>query len=276
MKQIGDLIKQIESVSPRLEKGDYIGEDGMIYCGTCRKPKQCKITAFGKDLIVPCLCRCGAERQRRVLEEIRESERRKRNAELKAAGLPNPRFEEWTFEADDQSNEKISRAMRRYVENWQQMKEDGQGLLLYGNVGTGKTFYASCIANALLDKGIGVIMSTFPTLAESMGNFHSRQTLEQLQKVPLLIIDDLGAERNSEYMLEQVYTIVDTRYKSGLPLIVTTNIPIDEIKKPINRAYSRIYDRVLEMCHPVKVDGASRRRNTVKDNFAHMNGVLGL
>lgn len=61
----------------------------------------------------------------------------------------------------------------------------------------------------------------------------------------MLIIDDLGVERSSEYALEQVYNVVDSRYLSRLPFIVTTNLTLNELKKPLDLARARIYDRIL-------------------------------
>lgn len=90
------------------------------------------------------------------------------------------------------------------------------------------------------------------------------------------MLDDLGAERRSEYAQEQVFNVIDGRYRSGLPLIVTTNLGIDKIKKPDSIGNARIYDRVLEMCHPIELSGQSRRRKKVAEEFKSMNELLGL
>ena len=71
--------------------------------------------------------------------------------------------------------------------------------------------------------------------------------IASLMRYSLLIIDDLGIERNTEYAKEQVYNIIDERYKAKLPLIVTTNLTLDELKDSKELAYRRIYDRVLSM-----------------------------
>ena len=158
------------------------------------------------------------------------------------------------------------------------MRKNNTGLLLYGPVGTGKTFFSACIANALIDRGIPVMMTNFARIVDDLqGDFSGRgDYLRRLNSYPLLIIDDLGIERNSEYMQEQVYNIVDARYASERPLIVTTNISLEEIKNPQNEQRRRIYDRILEMCHPIKVDGQSRRRQAVRDKYAERNRLLGL
>ena len=76
----------------------------------------------------------------------------------------------------------------------------------------------------------------------------------------LLILDDLGAERQSDFALEQVFNVVDSRYKSGKPVIITTNLSLQELKNPSDIKYKRIYDRILEMCVPLQFKGESKRK----------------
>jgi len=85
--------------------------------------------------------------------------------------------------------------------------------------------------------------------------------IDELISYPLLIIDDLGSERSSEYAQEIVYSIIDGRYKAGKPLIITTNLTLDEIQNPQDMRYARIYDRILEMCVPIQFNGKSRRKD---------------
>ena len=87
---------------------------------------------------------------------------------------------------------------------------------------------------------------------------------------------DLGAERKSEFMKEMVYNIIDSRYRSGLPMIITTNLSMDEMKNPGNMEYERIYDRILERCFPIKVEGTSKRRKAIRNSYDEMKNTLGL
>ena len=97
-----------------------------------------------------------------------------------------------------------------------------------------------------------------------------------MNRYTLLIIDDLGAERSTEFAQEQVFNIIDARYRSGKPMIITTNLTAEEIKNPQEVGYARIYDRILERCFPIAVMGESRRRQEVKDSFADIKEKLGL
>lgn len=276
-KAIGDIIANAESKA-QFTENDYKGEDGLIYCGTCHTKKQTRVTLFGRERVVPCLCKCGKERCDNERRERETAERRRRIDDLRKMGFPKSDFERWTFENDDGANEKITEAMRRYVENFPEMRKTGKGLLLYGDVGTGKTFYAACVANALIEKEYPVLMTNFTHIVSAMQeSFESAQRyMNRLNDAPLLILDDLGVERNTEYMQEQVYNIIDSRYRSGKPMIITTNLTIEEIKTPANMERKRIYDRILERCFPIAVTGKSRRRQNIRNEYGDMKEMLGL
>ncbi|MBQ9943795.1 MAG: ATP-binding protein, partial [Clostridia bacterium] len=185
---------------------------------------------------------------------------------------------DWTFSNDDRKNEKLSDAMSNYAQKFSEFRSTGKGLLMYGTVGTGKTYYAACIANALIDRGYSVLMTNFARLTNIIqGKFEGKQEyIDGLNDYDLLVIDDLGTERSSEYMQEMVFNIIDSRYRSGLPFIITTNLTADELKKPEERAYKRIYDRILERSFPVEVSGVSRRRTALKETHADVKAMLGL
>ena len=95
-----------------------------------------------------------------------------------------------------------------------------------------------------------------------------------LDRYELLIIDDLGVERSSEYALENIFSVIDWRYRSGRPLIITTNLPLVQLKQETKIEKKRIYDRILERCIPVKIDGVSRREAMANDNMQTMKNIL--
>lgn len=260
------------------QEHDYIGEDGLLYCGDCHTRKQMVISVVGEDRVVPVMCQCVKDKFQARDDEIKANEFNAAVTQMRKDCFPSVEMEKCTFAIDDHSNKKISNAMRNYVDKWEEVRAEKMGLLLYGNTGVGKTFYAACIANALIDKGVAVKMASFAKIVNTMyGMSEGRQDyMTKLVNYPLLIIDDLGAERNSDYMMEQVYSLVDARYQTEKPFIITTNIPIEEIKDPSDLKYKRIYDRILERCFPVKIEGKSRRRESLKENFAHRKSLLGL
>ncbi len=148
--------------------------------------------------------------------------------------------------------------------------------LLWGSVGTGKSYFAGCIANALMEQEITVRMTNFALILNDLtASFEGRNDyIAQLCRAMLLIIDDFGMERGTEYGLEQVYNVIDSRYRSRKPLIVTTNIPLHDLQHPLDTAHARIYDRLLEMCAPIRFSGENFRKITAQDKLARLKNLM--
>ena len=261
------------------EPEDYTGEDGLLYCGKCRTPKEAyfpadKIALFGRDRH-PAECDC--QRTQRMEREAAEQQRKHRDKveELKRRGFTDPSMREWTFANDNGRNPQIKTA-HSYVAKWEKMQAGNHGLLLWGSVGTGKSYLAGCIANALMEQEISVKMTNFAAVLNDLAaTFEGRnEYISKLCRYPLLIIDDFGMERGTEYGLEQVYNVIDSRYRSGKPLIVTTNLSLDELNNPPDTAHKRIYDRVTEMCTPVCFSGVNFRREKAQEKMERLKKLM--
>ena len=259
---IGAMLERFREKEPPVPgENEYIGENGLLFCSVCRTPKQCRVNMLGQPAVVPCICQCEKERLEKEEKRREAEELQRRIQRLKANGIQEKHLLDWRFDVAENTGD-IQRA-RKYVENWQKVKAENLGLLLWGSVGTGKSFIAACIANALLEQGVPVLMTNFSKILNQMGGMYSDERYKYIASFshyPLLIIDDLGIERNTEYALEQVYAVIDERYKAGLPVIITTNLTMEELRQPEDVAHARIYSRVLEMCTPVQVTGEDRRQ----------------
>lgn len=268
-----EILNKINDSVPASDD-EYRGIDGILRCKTCGSAVETEIEVFGMKRIVRCICKCRENEIARGKEEERQQEL----ARKRRVCFAETNMSAWTFANDDGKNPKLTEVMKNYVEHFTEFRRNGKGLLLYGSVGTGKTYASACVANALIDEGYSVLMTNFASLVNQLqGMFEGKQEyINSLNRYALLIIDDLGAERKTEYMAEMVFNIIDSRYRSGLPMIITTNLTAEELKKPQEVTYSRIYDRVLERCHPVKVDGNSRRREKLKEDFEYTQTKLGL
>lgn len=155
------------------------------------------------------------------------------------------------------------------------MKEKNQGLLLYGPVGTGKSYTAACIANALMEQSVTVVMTSFVKILQdiqSVGN--EANYIQILNSASLLIIDDLGAERNTDYALEKVYNIIDSRSRTDKPMILTTNLELSDMLECTDIRYKRVYDRIFETCYPVEMKGKSFREIEAAQRFEEMQKFL--
>ena len=278
-----DFTSVISGIAANAEKAnpaqaDDYTVDGLLYCGNCKTKKQCRIEMFGQERIVPCLCKCGVEKREAEEEERKRRERMMDIRRMRDLGFADAEMQNWTFARDDGTNEQISQAARKYVENFDEMKKRGQGLLLFGEVGTGKTFISACIANALIDKGYPCLVTNFARLVNTLsGMFEGKQNyIDNLNNFDLLVIDDLASERDTEYMGEIVQNIIDSRYRAGLPLIITTNLTSDELKRPAEIRKKRIYSRLFEMCFPIEVKGKDRRKQKLREEFSEIGEMLGM
>ena len=150
------------------------------------------------------------------------------------------------------------------------------GLILWGNVGTGKSYFAGCIANALMEREISVCMTNFSLILNDLAaNYKDRnEYIARLCSFPLLILDDFGMERGTEYGLEQVYNVIDSRYRSRKPLIVTTNLTLEELQNPEDTPHARIYDRLIEMCTPVRITGENFRKARAREKMERLKKLL--
>lgn len=259
------------------EQGDYI-VDGLLYCGKCNTPKQCRIEVLGQSKTPYCLCKCEIEHRNKEEAAIKRREFEKQVANMRIVGFPDEEIIKCNFANDDGENSYISRIMHKYVDDFPEFKKNGKGLLLYGTVGTGKTFAAACVANALIDKGFPCLVTNFARLTNTISGLRDNKQayIDGLNKFDLLVIDDLASERDTEYMNEIVQNIIDSRYRAGLPLIITTNLTSEELKSASDIRKQRIYSRLFDMCLPVEVKGKDRRRGHLKVNYKAYRAFLGL
>jgi len=276
-----DFDKTIDKLSqsvPEPTEDTYTGEDGLLHCAKCDGYRETTVALFGNVRKVRCICKCQKEALDAEEEARKNHEKMQRIEKLRKTGFQDGLLIDWTFYNDDGSHPEVMKAARNYVDNFKTFKKDGKGLLLYGNVGTGKTYVAAAIANALVDKGVPVMMTNFARIANKLQeSFDGRQEyLDNLNKFDLLVIDDLAAERKTEYMQEIVFNVVDARYRSGLPMIITTNLSMDTIKNSQSATDNRIFDRIIEKCFPIEVKGKSHRRKNVNKEYGDMKAMLGL
>ncbi len=278
ISKVIDGIERATAQRVKAEQGDYYGDDGLLYCGKCNTPKQCRVNVLGQERTPYCLCKCEVERRDREEDERKRVAFLNTVAKLRQAGFPESEMQNWTFDTDDRADEHITSVARKYVENFDTMRENGKGLLLYGTVGTGKTFAAACIANALIDKGFPCLVTNFSRLINTISGMYDgkQEYIDGLNRFALLVIDDLASEADTEYRNEIIFNVIDSRYRAGLPFIVTTNLTAQELKGAEDISKQRIYSRLFERCLPVEVAGSDRRRGQLKDDYKAYSDLLGL
>lgn len=285
---LGGLMAQAQRAG-QPENGDYYDSEGFLVCGKCHTRRQVEVNMPDLKAVpfdpkkkvrvkMPVSCRCRAERRYQEEQMLQQDKDMRAMEALKRQSLMDERLRDVSFDSFRKTNDNAYnlKLCLRYANHFDEMLAKNQGLLFYGGVGTGKTFAAACIANHLLNRRIPVIMTSFVKLLESMQGFSEDDSalIARLNRAKLLIIDDLGAERSTDYALEKVYDIVDSRYRTKLPIILTTNLSMTELKESTDIRYTRIYDRIFEMCYPMQFKGQSWRKVEAARRFDTMKNFL--
>lgn len=277
-------------------ENDVKNQEGLWVCGRCKTPRQKFLkNKYSHEKVTiweNCQCREEAflafERKREVEKEEklriwRKEEERKGIEKLKSVSLMGGKLEKARFEFAEitSENERNIRLCKNYVNKFEKMEEKSQGFLFWGDVGTGKSFAAGCIANELLDRGVSVLVTSLVKLVEEMSAFdkngHSEDVarlMRQLSQVKLLVLDELGAERYTPWTVEKIFQIIDARYNADLPVIITTNLTLTELMEEKNLEKKRIYSRILEKNLPLCWHGESWRNKQARNRFDEMLQIL--
>ena len=202
---------------------------------------------------VDCICDC-------VEDDQRDKFQTKHTGEYFHNIISDKKFKEAIFDRDDLKNTKITDYCKQYVIDFKnRIKQRKNGIVFIGDTGVGKSFFAACIGNALIDAGYTVLATTLPRLSADIGFNDLNEKLIQLKQFQVLIIDDWGIERKTEIMDELLQTVIDERYRQQLPIILTSNRTLQQIIYPEDDRDRRIISRLAEMAEVVPVKGQDRR-----------------
>lgn len=275
---IGNIADTSYKAIPEKENDYKDPETGLLMCGSCHTAKEMIIRPFGRDIKVRCMCECMSADYNARMKAEEEHQRKLRFKEMREEAFPDESLAACTFKADANPASELSKVAKNFVKHFEELAKEGRGLVFFGKPGTGKTFYACCIANALLDKEFSVMVTSFSRLANTLmgmkGNI--QDYIDRLNNFDLLVIDDYSVERNTEYMLETVFNVVDFRIKSGRPMIVTTNLARDQMRSQAqtNMDRARIISRLLEVCTFFEAKGEDMRLKAMKAEDAKYRNML--
>ncbi len=154
--------------------------------------------------------------------------------------------------------------VRSFIDELNERLDTGRGLWLFGDTGTGKTTLAMLVSKAALEAGHSVAIYSLPKLLARIRRTYESEPggdsylsfFERLTSVDLLHIDDLGAEKRSDWVLEQLYALINERYETQRSVLITTNLPHDELEEQIG---SRTVSRLSQICDEVPLFGDDRR-----------------
>lgn len=260
--------------------GDLFDNEGFLLCPDCKTRTQADVQGAydTRPVRVSVPCECAKAKFDRMVDEENCEEHKITVERLRSEGMTDPVYKDWTFANDNLARPDISAKCRRYAENFDDMYADNVGLLISGDRGIGKSYMAIAICNYLIEQEIPVFVTSFhwllnKTKSTKWGDDFN-ELFTKLQQYKLVVLEDLGTEVGKDTEVALLYNVVDTRIKSGRPLIVTTNLDARDFSTD-NLAYARIYDRILEACVPIIMTGESQRKEIGRrklEKYAHLLG----
>lgn len=277
---LSDLAKSIEQQAQQaiqIQPEDY-QKDGIWYCGKCNTRKQSEVVIGGELRKPMCLCKC--EDEKRKAEEQERIEQAKQRAwqesleQMHRYSMMDERYKNASFDDFEvnKDNKQAFEAGKAFAKNFglPEFAENFSGLLLMGDVGTGKTFLSACIANNLIARGYKVVL-TNPIKILSANYEEQQNLMDKLAKADLLILDDMGTERRTSYSNERLYNLINDRYNSKKHLIVSTNYKIGELLQDEDLITRQLYDRIFAMCMPIGMYGKSYRLQEMEKHLQSNN-----
>lgn len=281
MDQVNSILNQ------KIEKESDLSSDKLNeICPKCGKHLYKEYNILNKKRIIRVNCECESKAYKEKQDEDAAREKQIRLQKLITNSMMDKKFKENTFENWDfnKGKENMYELGKRYSDKFEKCKEDGLGLLIYGEPGNGKTYLASAIANELLKNYVPVICVSINSLLSRIQQTYNKwgkeaeaDIIRGLCNADLLIIDDLGTEKNGDWSRTMIYNIIDSRSRSGLPLIITTNLKINP--KEVNGVLTEIYDkrtesRILGMTIPIKNSGKDIRIEEAKRKTGLLKEIL--
>lgn len=233
-----------------------------VKCEDCGQPLW-RRSEDGVIMPTPCACR-----QKQIDEYERREKERKRRAKadrinkLFENSRLKKRFRKRTFESFRTSAKTLKAYQKAlsYAQNFEKYASRGHGLFFYGGYGSGKTHLSAAITNYLVPQGHSVIFATAPDillkLRDAYGDNGQMKNSEyllikSLSECDLLILDDVGKEKTTDWASEKFYSIINARYEDELPTIITSNLTPVEIEPKLGEAGGAIFSRLRECCESV-------------------------
>lgn len=240
----------------KLQADEELNAERELICKKCGDRRYFQRGSF----IAPCLCQCQANAE---MEKERQKELaviQERLQSLRTVSLLGERYKDASFDKLELHNEEYKVAVercKRYCQNWEQVKAKGLGIYLYGDCGTGKTLLTACIGNALLEKGVAVLFTSFLEIARVLKDKYSRNESElafmkNLEQVDLLILDDIGTEvivkstKEKSWLQEKIYEIINGRYVQRKSTVFSSNERVLDLMQKCGMQQKTV-DRIIEM-----------------------------
>lgn len=253
MESLNDFFKNIPAP---VYTNAHLESDGLHHCNVCGDPVETAKAFFGHRQHIACACERAAETAKRAelhqAQELLQSRERRR-----AASIPSRYV---AAKLDDlPADSYCASVCARFCATMPDRLKDGRGLLLWGSVGTGKTYAACAVLNAVLENGYSAFFATASDLLQLRERPDEACFWQRINDSSVFVLDDFAVTRTTAFAQERLFDAINGRYIAKRPTIVTTNLSLEAVKNETDTEKARLFGRVLETCAPVQVSGQNRR-----------------
>ena len=255
---------------------DYM-QDGVLHCGVCHKPKYILRKLLGVERAFPINCDCREAQLRRQAEEQRQQEKLLKAEDCRRHALPYAHMHNWDFDHDDGGSPQITDHAKQYALHFAELKRMGLGLFLFGVSGTGKTYAAVQIVNALCDEGYRCLLISFLDIITNLLSLNRERRQEYIDEIcshDLLVFDDYGAEPSTYFSDMNVLEIISTCYQKRVPMIVTTSLPPESLNKEGNATRKLALSRLKERCYCLTLVNTQRKKKLAEQRWRRFRDLL--
>lgn len=276
-----NVLLSILPLIPMNTENTYVGDDGLLYCTKCHTRRCTKDPVPGIGKRMPIVCECMKEEERREKEREAQQEKLRKLDKLRGASLLGERYKDTTFDNTDLNRpadfQKAFERCRKFCQIADQALEQGYGIYLYGESGTGKTHLTACMCNELMSKMHQCLFTNFFEISKLIkatwnGNANSENVIRRICEVDFLFLDDLGTEKvtkdgEDNWLQGQVFDIINKRYNNRKPTIFSSNYSMNELIAD-RGLMKKTVDRIGEMSTAmIKLTGESYRRKNKTGAF---------
>lgn len=257
------ILEQMRTVANKnlnVKPNDFKDDDGFWVCSVCKQRMQSVLPNSHSVVYVPCLCDQNKLKEKQNI--IKKNMENQLKDKARSDAFNDASMQNIKFSNSAQFNPAIDADITSYINNFYYSKKMGIGKIFYGNISSGKTHCSICLVNKLIDNGFS---AKYMNLSRAVSNYVETKNafLDYIKTFDLLVIDDFLDGSENDFFLSCTYQIVNSRFESHKPMIIITNLTLNQMKKHSKILSAKIFSKILDVCLPLEINGYQRKNKKI-------------